>query len=204
MKKWYAAGIAVLLIGMLGACSNQSDDAAKQPDNDKKEVQDNDNTMEDSDQSAEQSDPDQGSGNTSDETDEIGENNTGSLTQREVIQAVKNQLSTDLDIKLPKQLPLKEGKHLTATTSSAGDHYQITFYSSAEPIPINHETLNGANKQAKPIAVLKVKKYPNRDKANQAIGFQDFSNNGAHKVDLGHGITGYQDAGAGHARTNWN
>lgn len=56
----------------------------------------------------------------------------------------------------------------------------------------------------KKIAVFQVKEYPNRDKTNQAIAFQDFANNGANKVDLGHNNTGYQDAGAGHSWMNWN
>lgn len=49
-----------------------------------------------------------------------------------------------------------------------------------------------------------MKKYPNLEKSNQAISFQDFANNGGSKIDLGYKITGYQDAGTGHYWTNWN
>ncbi len=40
--------------------------------------------------------------------------------------------------------------------------------------------------------------------ANEQISYQNFSQNGGQKVDLGNNINGYQDAGAGSLWTGWN
>ena len=122
------------------------------------------------------------------------------MTQAEVIDAVKTDLKTDLTKMLPSELPLEEGKYLTATTKSDANNYEVIFYESDVPIAINHETL--ADDQI--IARLKAQKYESIQEASEQVGFENFSELGGQPIDLGFGITGYQDAGAGSMWTSWN
>lgn len=125
------------------------------------------------------------------------------LTQDEVLKAIKTQLKTDLSKILPSQLPLDKGKHLTATTKSTANYYQVVFMESDKPIAINNKALKD-KQQATVIARLKVTKYASMTKSNEQIAYEDYSNLGGQKVDLGYGISGYQDAGAGSAFVSWN
>lgn len=137
------------------------------------------------------------------ESNNESKNPDQTLSQAEVMDAIKTQLKTNISKVLPNKLPLSEGKHLTATTKSDANHYEIVFYESVQPIPINHNTL-GKDQSAKAIMRLQVKKYNSLKEANEQIGFQDYSKSGASTVELGHGVKGYQDAGAGSQWTSWN
>lgn len=125
------------------------------------------------------------------------------MTQAEVIEAIKTELKTDLSKVLPNELPLEKGKYLTATTKSDESRYEVVFYESDEPIAINHENLVDGQ-IATAIARLSGEKYENEQEASQQIAFENFSELGGQMVDLGYGITGYQDVGAGSLRTSWN
>ncbi|MBK3493838.1 hypothetical protein JFL43_02975 [Viridibacillus sp. YIM B01967] len=125
------------------------------------------------------------------------------LTQDEVLKVIKTQLKTNLSKILPSQLPLEKGKHLTATTKSAANHYEVVFFKSNESISINNKLLK-KNKAVTVIARISVKKYDSLTEASEQVGFEDFSKLGGEAVDLGYGIKGYQDAGAGSIFTSWN
>lgn len=126
------------------------------------------------------------------------------LTQEEVLEAVKEQIITDLDVVLPKSLPLSEDEHLTALTRGEKNSYSVVFYKSNEPISINNKELVNGSDAAKEIARLQVEKTSSKEEAKEKISFEDFSVQGGREVDLGHGITGYIDVGAGSAFTGWN
>ncbi|MEG0288677.1 MAG: hypothetical protein RR725_03425 [Carnobacterium sp.] len=148
-----------------------------------------------------------GSEMTSQSSDSAAENSGAQavdLTQQEVLEAIGNELYTDAPIKLPKQLPMKEGKHLSATASSKSGMYAIVFYESDEPIPINNEQLTDGTSSAEEIARLTVQQYPSQKEADEQIAHQTFSEQGGQEVDLGYDIKGYQDAGAGSVYTGWN
>lgn len=127
-----------------------------------------------------------------------------SMTQAEVIKAVNDEINTDLSLKLPNKLPLEKGKHLTAVTKNDDTSYQVVFYESDKPIPINNEKLKNNEAAADTIATIHAKKYDTKAEADEEISFEQFDENGGREVDLGHEITGYQDAGAGSAYTGWN
>lgn len=140
----------------------------------------------------------------SDSAAESSDEQTADLSQKEVLEAIGNELYTDAPINLPKQLPMKEGKHLSATTSSKSGMYAIVFYESDEPIPINNEQLTDGTSTAEEIARLTVQQYPSQKEADEQIAHQTFSEQGGQEVDLGYDIAGYQDAGAGSVYTGWN
>ena len=136
--------------------------------------------------------------------DAEGQEEEKPLTQEEVIKAVKQQIDTDLSLKLPDKLPLKKGEHLTAVTEGDENSYRVVFYESDEPIPINNEELINNEDKADPIATIHVQKYDSQKQADEEVSFEQFDENGGQEVDLGHGITGYRDAGAGSVYTGWN
>jgi len=122
------------------------------------------------------------------------------MTQAEIISAVKTDLKTGLTKILPSELPLEKGKYLTAKTKSDENHYEVVFYESTEPVAINHENL--ADSQI--IARFNAQQYESVQEASEQVAFENFSELGGQPIDLGYGITGYQDAGAGSMWTSWN
>ncbi|MGE8002601.1 hypothetical protein [Lysinibacillus sp. NPDC093216] len=130
-------------------------------------------------------------------------NTVASNTQAGALKNIKDQLKTNLPIILPKGLPITKGTFLTATTKKEANQVEVQFFESKEVLPINDKKLNNSQ-TAMIIARLVVKQYPNAKEANEQILYQNFSQNGGQKVDLGYNIKGYQDAGAGSLWTGWN
>ncbi|MFF2175795.1 hypothetical protein ACFVT8_04940 [Lysinibacillus sp. NPDC058147] len=130
-------------------------------------------------------------------------NTVASNTQAGALKNIKEQLKTNLPIILPKELPITKGTFLTATTKAEANQVEVLFYESKENLPINDRKLKNSQ-TATIIARLVVKQYPNVKEANEQISYQNFSQNGGQKVDLGYNIKGYQDAGAGSLWTGWN
>lgn len=125
-------------------------------------------------------------------------------TQQQVLSKVSEQLGSTVNIKLPNQLPLQKGKYLTATISQESNIREITFYSTAQPVPLNDKIINDNSSTVEKIAVLRVKNYSTEQVADEQIGFEDYASIGGEPVDLGHSITGFQDAGVGQLWTSWN
>ncbi|MEK3979174.1 hypothetical protein MKY37_08755 [Psychrobacillus sp. FSL K6-2836] len=180
MKSFTRIFISILIISLLSACSTSDDE--KKITNDSKEqnpgVQSGQNLP--TEKGANQTKP--------------------AMTQAEVIEAVKTDLKTDLTKLLPSELPLENGKHLTATTKSDESYYEVVFYESVNPVAINHESLE--NGQI--IARINAQKYESVQEASEQVAFENFSELGGQTIDLGYNITGYQDAGAGSMWTSWN
>ncbi|MFL0362817.1 hypothetical protein ACH0BF_07330 [Pseudobacillus sp. 179-B 2D1 NHS] len=123
------------------------------------------------------------------------------LTPEEVIQATKKQLHTTVPVQLPKSMDISVDHHLTAETSSRSNEYTIQFIEMNEPVPINNDALK--NEEAN-VAVLRGMKYNSMSTAAKQINYQDHSDSEGEAVDLGFGIKGYKDAGAGSQFIGWN
>lgn len=134
------------------------------------------------------------------------ENNTQDrlLTQAEIMAAIKGQMTSDLSFKLPKEITLPEGKHLTAVTSSDASSYQVIYYQHDEPIPINNKLLFSDDNPAEVVARIHVKKYETQKEADDAVAYEKFDENMGESIKLSEGLTGYQDAGAGSVWISWN
>ncbi|MGG0655275.1 hypothetical protein [Rummeliibacillus pycnus] len=203
----------MLAVGLLSACSgnvtknvenNNTDNPTEkheQTDQSKSEAATSGETT-NTDAEAEQTKDDQSTNqpinsNNNSQTEINGNNQT------DVIASIKKQLKTKLPVSLPSQLPLKEGKHLTATTTVEKNKYTVVFYEMDKEVPVNDPSLKKASKKSI-IAKYTVVKYSSLEKANEKISFEDFSKAGGQKMNLGHNIIGYQDAGAGSLWTSWN
>jgi hypothetical protein len=191
MKRITFVCSAVAALLLVNACSADEEAPQKSEQMNNKEVdkskeakqEQNDNAQENQDQQS---------------------NKDVTLTEEEVLAAIKDQIDTQIPIVLPKMLPLKMDEHLTATTKSDPAGYQVMFFTSTKPIPINNEKLKNNSSEATPLARLTVHKYNSLKDADEQIAYEDFSKIGGQKIDLGHNITGYQDAGAGSLWINWN
>lgn len=132
-----------------------------------------------------------------------GSTKTPTLTQKDVLATVKSKLSSDVVVMLPKAIPLSSDKHyLSAKTSDSSDAYQVVFYETKAPISVNSSDLKDTSK-ATPIATVSGKTYATEEAAAEATGHMNDVNTGMNGVDLGSGITGYSDAGAGSTFLNW-
>ncbi|MGE7946072.1 hypothetical protein [Lysinibacillus sp. NPDC093688] len=131
------------------------------------------------------------------------ENTVASNTQAGALKNIKDQLKTNLPITLPKGLPITKGTFLTATTKAEANQVEIVFLESKEHLSINDSKLKQPDR-ATVIARLSVQQYESTDEANEQISFENYSQNGGQKVDLGYNIKGYQDAGVGSLWTGWN
>src|SRR5699024_1139296 len=126
------------------------------------------------------------------------------LTEEEVLHAIKGQITTGLDIKLPKSLPLSEGQHLTAVTDSEATKYEVIFYQHDEPIPINNKLLFSDENPAEVVARLTVQKYDSQAEADEMVAHEVFDAQTGEEIKLGSKLKGYQDAGAGSVWTSFN
>src|SRR5699024_12067127 len=60
------------------------------------------------------------------------------LTQAQIMEVIKGQMSSDLTYRLPTEINLQEGKHLTAVTSSNPDRIEMIFINYQDPLQINN------------------------------------------------------------------
>lgn len=91
-----------------------------------------------------------------------------------------------------------EAPYLTAATTGASDqsNFKVLYYAEDSPIAVNDSKVNSLS----PIASYEKKTYASADEAIQAINAIEPSGS---TVDLGYGITGYRDAGAGNVYIGW-
>lgn len=109
-EKALQTGLLLSLILLAAACSNNATTPGKKPAADQNQTE---KAVE---------------GEAKEATDEVDSSSNHSMTQAEVIEAVKDQIHTNLTIKLPHELPLDNGKHLTATTKSDENRYSVVFF----------------------------------------------------------------------------
>lgn len=126
------------------------------------------------------------------------------LTQVEIMEVIKGQMSSDLTFRLPTEINLPEGKHLTAVTSSNPDSYEVIFYQHDEPIPINNELLFSEENPAEVVARIEGKKYKTQEEADHAIAYREFDENTGKPIKLREGLTGYQHTDDESISINWN
>ncbi|WLV25322.1 hypothetical protein QR721_03580 [Aciduricibacillus chroicocephali] len=188
-RKWLATSAALFIIPALAACSSSNGSDTGKQEQPKTEMSSKANTSSD---------------RKSDQESKKSQTQNKEMPQAQVLQAIKKDLKTKIPIKLPTQLPVDEGKHLTAITSSGDTSYQIQFYETDTPVAVNDPSVPGKRKDAVKIADMQVKKFDSVKKAQEQIGYQNYSKIGGKKMDLGHGVSGYRDAGAGSANIGWN
>jgi len=108
-------------------------------------------------------------------------------------------IPNDWDIDMPTDFPVSEGSFLTAITKTDNDVITFNFYETSEKLAINDKAIE---QDGTYIGQVTITKYDSKELAGEEIDQTVFDSGQA--VDLGYGITGYQDAGAGSLFTSWN
>ncbi|WP_152080528.1 hypothetical protein [Sporolactobacillus terrae] len=122
----------------------------------------------------------------------------GSLNQ--TLQAIQKQLNDQKQLFLPDYVPIEDGKYRSAVVTEQASDYSVTFKQTNTPAAVNDPSLA----HAKTIAAIRARTFQNKNDAAKQISHNTFSASDGKAVELGHGITGYADAGAGTAGISWN
>lgn len=124
-------------------------------------------------------------------------------TQQEVLNRVAAVLNTKVPLMLPTNMPVYNGKYLTATTISKTEYYKINFFESSQPADIN----SSAALKGELTATVEGTKYNDAASAEDDIGGYsqvEPSKYPEMEIDLGHSIKALGDAGLGHGYLTWN
>lgn len=108
-------------------------------------------------------------------------------------------IPSEWDITLPTDFSVTQGKYLTAIASLQQDVVTFEFYETDKELALNDQNIK---KTGQLIGHLVINKYASAEAASEEIDKSIFTD--GEPVNLGHGITGYQDAGAGSLFTSWN
>ncbi len=122
--------------------------------------------------------------------------------EEEKVPSLTEQLQKRLSewkLELPSWTAENSG-HIGAAVREEKDSVEIQFYETEEPMLLNDPALANATKTA----LLTIQRFSSAATANEQIAFEQYDKVGGTPVDLGYGITGYQDAGAGSLFTSWN
>lgn len=178
--------LSVVVVMGLSACSDTKDKADKET---RPPVEDDS-----SNDTAQNSDSEEGV-----ESPEENEKEPEEMTTKEMVAEIRDTINTDIEVELPEDVKVAEGKYLSAMTTSNAGNYEVTFYETDEPVDVNATQLEESN----PIVLVKGSIYGSSEEAKEQIGYQVIQE-GMPEVDLGYDITGYQDAGAGSTFTTWH
>lgn len=112
---------------------------------------------------------------------------------------ILEKIAVDFDVKLPEGVPVSADKKVSATVESDANYYEIAYFETEESLTLNSKSLVDEG------AVLRIigRAYDTSEEANQQVGYEAIQD-GMPEIDLGHDITGYQDAGAGSVFTTWH
>ncbi|WP_207696255.1 hypothetical protein DOK67_0001681 [Enterococcus sp. DIV0212c] len=96
-------------------------------------------------------------------------------------------------------LTSKTAKYLTAATTSPADqgNFRVLYYAEDHGIAVNDLAVN----DLQPIASFEKKTYDSNESAASAVN--QIIDNGGSQIDLGYGITGYQQGAAGSSYLSW-
>jgi hypothetical protein len=102
--------------------------------------------------------------------------------------------------RLPQRLlTSRTATYLTAATTGTADqnNFRVLYYAEDHPIAVNDPAVNNLQ----PIASFEKKTYGSAEEA--AAGVEQVIDTGGNKVDLGYGITGYEQGAAGSTYLSW-
>jgi len=108
-------------------------------------------------------------------------------------------IPSEWDVEIPADFPVSKGSYLTAITTTDDDVLTFNFYETPSKLALNDKNIE---QDGTYIGQLTITKYGSKELAGKEIDQTVFDS--GQTVDLGYGITGYQDAGAGSLFTSWN
>ncbi len=120
-------------------------------------------------------------------------------TVEEVVDEIKIQHASPVELILPPGIPVSEGMYLTALTHGEETNYEVKLFETESPIQVNDPQLE----ELEPFAILSGTLFELEQEANRAVNYQPIQE-GMPKVDLGYGVIGYQEGAAGSTYTTFH
>src|SRR5579875_3325097 len=176
MKIYKILGTSIIAVSLLGCETSISSTHTQKQDSTKNQQTQQDQNS----QSAEHSPNGDSSGSEHNSTGSLNEQ-TPLRTEQEVLKQLGGQLKTKVPFIIPKNVPLAEGKYLTATTTSEMWYYQIKLYETDQPAAINSQ----AAANGKLIASVEGTEYKDEENAQKAINGYVKADISQNSIDLG-------------------
>lgn len=123
-----------------------------------------------------------------------GSENLGTLPR--TLADIRTALKLGSGSHLPGKVSVPAGNYISAIAKNTATGYTVTFKQTNRPLRVNSPQLAGT------ATVLKFS--ATAVEAGKQISFHKYGASDGRSVSLGHGITGYADAGAGTAGISWN
>ncbi|MGM0124906.1 hypothetical protein IGI37_002300 [Enterococcus sp. AZ194] len=118
-------------------------------------------------------------------------------TSKEAADAKAQLASAYPEVLLPTTVPINEGTYLNVASDGSNQKLSVLYFALGEPLVLNSKQLNLET----PIASYLKNTFNSVEEATTAVN--PISDNGGQKVDLGYGITGYQQGAAGSTYLSW-
>lgn len=197
-KKYISAVMLVALGGFIAGCNNGSDKAESSTDTSAGSSEMSSSASTDKSQSE--------SSVTTDTSRETADSSgTGSETAAETPENQAERVLDQLAASFPADglptsiLTANTKNYLSAATTPITDkaNFRILYYAEDEPIDVNSADLNSL----KPIASIEKVTFNSAEEAKNGVDkLEDYS---GQEVDLGFGLTGYQQGAAGSSYLTW-
>ncbi|KAF1297562.1 hypothetical protein BAU15_07575 [Enterococcus sp. JM4C] len=128
------------------------------------------------------------------ETSSSTNNQTGSEATTD---APAQLVSAYPEVLLPTTVPINEGAYLNVASDGNNQKLSVLYFALDRPLVLNSKQLN----METPVASYLKNTFNSVAEATTAVN--PISDNGGQKVDLGYGITGYQQGAAGSSYLSW-
>ncbi|MGX7195536.1 hypothetical protein [Enterococcus olivae] len=115
----------------------------------------------------------------------------------EEISAFEQLIDRYPNVELPKEIPHTAGNVLNIASTGTEDKLSVLYFDMETPMILNQNALNNE----RPIAQYQKETYSTKEEAEAAVSLRVDTQ--GQRVDLGHGITGYQQGAAGSSYLSW-
>lgn len=194
MKKKWIVGLLVSCIGVISGCATHdtktvsTSSESKSVITQKKQTSQESTSRHTASQTTAQS--------STNKTD--AQSLTGSTTSREATTAVSTSLQTAFpNEKTPTAAVAHHQAQLNIAAVQEGNRFSVLYFDMDHPVVLNGLELN----QVAPIAHYEKVSYASNQEARQAVN--QLTDLGGQEVDLGYGIKGYRQGGAGSSYISW-
>lgn len=156
----------------------------------------NNNTTADQDSGADTKSNEVETTNSPNNEETVSNQPAGNTATAEDFQSI---IPSNWDVNMPTDFPVSKDSYLTAITTTNNNVITFNFYETPSKLAINDNAIKQSGTYT---GQLTITKYDSKELASKEIDQTLYDSGQA--VDLGHGITGYQDGGAGSLFTSWN
>lgn len=138
-------------------------------------------------------------GETDDQEDSTGGEFPEEKSAQTILDEAKDKIASSFEVKLPSVITVSDEKYLAATVDSDALYYEVAYFET----DVFTESNDAVLMQQTPMMIVKGTAYDSAKEAHEQIGYEPIQE-GMPEIDLGDGITGYQDAGAGSSFITWH